>query len=107
MVQITFPPFSSDDGNFFVWERDSGMISAIYQADELIVNCVQPHPYECLLATSGIDHEVRLWSPQMREEIPVKHRLDVVDGTVNENQNRMQSDPFDSLAPDQAMCRAS
>ncbi|EAT49000.1 AAEL000008-PA, partial [Aedes aegypti] len=97
----------SDDGNFFVWERDSGMISAIYQADELIVNCVQPHPYECLLATSGIDHEVRLWSPQMREEIPVKHRLDVVDGTVNENQNRMQSDPFDSLAPDQAMCRAS
>lgn len=97
----------SDDGNFFIWERDSGMISAIYQADELIVNCVQPHPYECLLATSGIDHEVRLWSPQPFEKVPVKHRLDVVDGTVNENQNRMQSDPFDTLAPDQAMCRAS
>lgn len=97
----------SDDGNFFIWERDSGMISSIYQADELIVNCVQPHPYVCLLATSGIDHEVRLWSPQSAENIPVKHRIDVVDVTVNENQSRMQSDPFDSLAPDQNMCRTS
>ncbi|XP_055605360.1 WD and tetratricopeptide repeats protein 1-like [Uranotaenia lowii] len=97
----------SDDGNFFIWERDSGMIASIYQADELIVNCVQPHPYICMLATSGIDYEVRLWSPQSDETIPVKHRVDVVDNTVSENQNRMQSDPFDSLAPDQAMCRAS
>lgn len=97
----------SDDCNFFIWERDSGMIASIYQADELIVNCVQPHPYICMLATSGIDHEVRLWSPQSSENIPVKHRIDVVDGTVSENQNRMQSDPFDSLAPDQAICRTS
>lgn len=98
---------SSDDGNFFIWDRDSGMICSIFQADELIVNCVQPHPYVCLLATSGIDHEVRLWSPQPCEKVTVKHRVDVVEGTVNENQNRMQSDPFDTLAPDQAMCRAS
>ncbi|XP_058840274.1 WD and tetratricopeptide repeats protein 1 [Topomyia yanbarensis] len=96
----------SDDGNFFIWERDSGMIASIYQADELIVNSVQPHPFVCLLATSGIDHEVRLWSPQAFES-RLKHRIDEVVGTVNENQNRMQSDPFDSLAPDQAMCRAS
>ncbi|XP_055637700.1 WD and tetratricopeptide repeats protein 1 isoform X2 [Toxorhynchites rutilus septentrionalis] len=97
----------SDDGNFFIWERDSGMIASIYHADELIVNCVQPHPYICMLATSGIDHEVRLWSPQSIENTPIKHRLDVVEGTVNENQTRMLSDPFDSLAPDQAMCRTS
>lgn len=97
----------SDDGNFFIWERDSGMVSAIYKADELIVNCVQPHPYECLLATSGIDHEVRLWSPQPLDKVPVKHRKDVVDNTVSENQIRMQADPFDALTPDQNMCRTS
>ncbi|XP_055548241.1 WD and tetratricopeptide repeats protein 1 [Wyeomyia smithii] len=96
----------SDDGNFFIWERDSGMIASIYQADEMIVNCIQPHPYVCMLATSGIDHEVRLWSPQAFESQP-KHRVDEIVGTVNENQNRMQCDPFDSFAPDQAMCRAS
>jgi WD40 repeat protein len=56
--------FSSDDGNFFIWERPTNMISEVFQADKAIVNCVQPHPYCCLLATSGIDHEIRLWSPQ-------------------------------------------
>lgn len=97
----------SDDGNFFIWERDSGMIASIYQADELIVNCVQPHPHLCMLATSGIDHEVRLWSPQSSENVPAKHRVDVFEDTVTANQNRMQSDPFDTIAPDQNMCRTS
>lgn len=97
----------SDDGNFFIWERDSGMVSSIYQADELIVNCVQPHPYICMLATSGIDHEVRLWSPQSFKNLPRTRRIDEVEDKVNENQNRMQSDPFDPLAPEPAICRPS
>ncbi len=43
----------SDDGHFFIWERPSNMIISLYKADAAIVNCVQPHPYVCLLATSG------------------------------------------------------
>lgn len=43
----------SDDGHFFIWERPSNMITSIYKADTAIVNCVQPHPYVCLMATSG------------------------------------------------------
>ncbi|ETN62216.1 wd and tetratricopeptide repeat protein [Anopheles darlingi] len=98
----------SDDGNFFVWDRKNGIISSIYHADELIVNCVQPHPYICLLATSGIDHEVRLWSPQNPEKLHSSvRRVKQIDAAVQENQTRMQSDPFDSFAPDQAICRAS
>ncbi|XP_050084716.1 WD and tetratricopeptide repeats protein 1 [Anopheles aquasalis] len=98
----------SDDGNFFVWNRKNGIISSIYHADELIVNCVQPHPYICLLATSGIDHEVRLWSPQSPEKLLSSvRRVKQIDAAVQENQTRMQSDPFDSFAPDQAICRAS
>lgn len=54
----------SDDGNFFIWERPTNIITEVFNGDKSIVNCVQPHPYICLLATSGIDHEVRLWSPQ-------------------------------------------
>uniref|UniRef100_A0A182P8N9 WD and tetratricopeptide repeats protein 1 n=1 Tax=Anopheles epiroticus TaxID=199890 RepID=A0A182P8N9_9DIPT len=96
----------SDDGNFFIWDRHSGIIHSVFQADELIVNCVQPHPYMCLLATSGIDHEVRLWSPQSPEKPPVR-RTTVVDNIVHDNQTHMQIDPFDSIAPDQAICRAS
>lgn len=43
----------SDDGHFFVWHRPSNMITSVYKADTTIVNCVQPHPYVCLMATSG------------------------------------------------------
>lgn len=34
------------------------------QGDESIVNCLQPHPSYCFLATSGIDPVVRLWNPR-------------------------------------------
>ena len=28
-----------------------------------VVNCVQPHPTDPYLATSGIDYDVKLWAP--------------------------------------------
>jgi hypothetical protein len=28
-----------------------------------VVNCVSPHPFLPLLATSGIDYDIKLWSP--------------------------------------------
>lgn len=61
-----FISISSDDGNFFIWNRKTNLIVDIFHADEAIVNCVQAHPNICMLATSGIDHEVRLWSPQSK-----------------------------------------
>lgn len=39
------------------------MIRGVYRADKAIVNCVQPHPTLPLIASSGIDHEISLWSP--------------------------------------------
>ncbi|XP_058129120.1 WD and tetratricopeptide repeats protein 1-like [Anopheles ziemanni] len=96
----------SDDGRFYVWDRHSGLVTASYKADELIVNCVQPHPYVCLLATSGIDNEIRLWTPKSPEgkfERKEKH----LDACVSENQTRMKADPFEEMTPGQAICRAS
>lgn len=54
----------SDDGSFFVWDKQTTNIVRVMRGDESIVNCLQPHPTTCLLATSGIDQVVRLWSPQ-------------------------------------------
>lgn len=53
----------SDDGSFFIWDRSTTNIIRVLRGDERIVNCLQPHPSTCLLATSGIDPVVRLWSP--------------------------------------------
>ncbi len=54
----------SDDGCIFIWDRESGNIVRILRADSSTVNCVQPHPTDCLIASSGIDSVVRIWTPQ-------------------------------------------
>ena len=54
----------SDDGSFFMWEKQTTNIVRVLRGDDSIVNCLQPHPSTCLLATSGIEPVVRLWSPR-------------------------------------------
>jgi len=53
----------SDDKNFFFWDRISGSILKVYQGDNDLVNCLQPHPYLPIIATSGIEDVVKIWSP--------------------------------------------
>lgn len=53
----------SDDGNFYIWDRKTTKLKSVYNADRAIVNCVQPHPFLPMIATSGIDHEIGIWSP--------------------------------------------
>ncbi|XP_060867889.1 DDB1- and CUL4-associated factor 6-like [Metopolophium dirhodum] len=53
----------SDCGHVFVWDRYTCEIVMLLKADAHVVNCIQPHPSRLLLATSGVDHNVKLWSP--------------------------------------------
>ncbi|GAA0158460.1 ubiquitin-protein ligase [Lithospermum erythrorhizon] len=53
----------SDDGRWFIWEKSTGRLIKMLQGDQAVVNCVQCHPYECVIATSGIDSTIKIWSP--------------------------------------------
>ncbi|KAL5558541.1 hypothetical protein UlMin_034752 [Ulmus minor] len=53
----------SDDGRWFIWEKRTGRFIKMLQGDEAVVNCVQCHPYDCVVATSGIDNTIKIWSP--------------------------------------------
>merc|ERR1712037_1087650 len=44
----------SDCGHLFAWDRNTGECVAMIEADRHVVNCVQPHPTQPLIATSGI-----------------------------------------------------
>ena len=35
----------------------------------VFVNCVQPNRFASILATSGIDNEIRIWSPTLSEKV--------------------------------------
>ncbi|KAK7086911.1 DDB1- and CUL4-associated factor 6 [Halocaridina rubra] len=57
----------SDCGRVFVWERKSGRLVMLWEADRHVVNCLQPHPTLPVLATSGIDYDLKLWAPLSEE----------------------------------------
>ncbi len=57
----------SDCGHIFCWSRDTGETVLVLEADKHVVNCVQPHPFHPVLASSGIDYDVKLWAP-LRED---------------------------------------
>ncbi|KAK5123260.1 hypothetical protein LTR85_002690 [Meristemomyces frigidus] len=52
----------SDDGNVFIWCRKTGELVNILEGDGEVVNVVQGHPYETMMAVSGIDHTVKIFS---------------------------------------------
>ncbi|XP_065351883.1 DDB1- and CUL4-associated factor 6-like [Cloeon dipterum] len=53
----------SDCGHVFVWDKNTAELVMLMEADKHVVNSLQPHPYLPLLATSGIDHDIKLWAP--------------------------------------------
>ena len=87
----------SDDGTFIVWDRRSTNIVRVLRGDEAIVNCLQPHPTTCLLATSGIDPVVRLWSPRPETGAADERVVENGEDVAAANQRRMQADPIETM----------
>ncbi|XP_064182971.1 DDB1- and CUL4-associated factor 6-like isoform X1 [Anguilla rostrata] len=53
----------SDCGHIFIWDRRTAEHLMLLEADNHVVNCLQPHPYDPILASSGIDYNIKIWSP--------------------------------------------
>lgn len=53
----------SDCGHVFVWNRKTSELVMLLEADQHVVNCLQPHPTLPYLATSGIDYDIKLFAP--------------------------------------------
>eukprot|EP00899_Mesostigma_viride_P002433 jgi/Mesvir1/12190/Mv00427-RA.1 len=79
----------SDDGRIFIWDRRTGMlVNTIAGVDEQIVNCLQPHPTDTLLATSGIEHVIKIWEPV--QERPVQLDEEAVCDVMERNQQKIR-----------------
>ncbi|XP_059459761.1 protein ALTERED SEED GERMINATION 2 [Corylus avellana] len=53
----------SDDGRWFIWEKKTGRLIKMLLGDDAVVNCVQCHPFDSVVATSGIDNTIKIWTP--------------------------------------------
>lgn len=87
----------SDDGSFFMWDKETTNLVRVLKGDDSIVNCLQPHPSSCLLATSGIDPVIRLWSPCPQEGETQDRHIDEVEAAAKANQRRMNADPLEVM----------
>jgi DDB1- and CUL4-associated factor 6 len=77
----------SDDGYFFIWDKKTSKILNILEGDGEIVNVVQGHPYEPMIACSGIDSTVKIFGPagESRERHAAEKGVDIANpgGTVH------------------------
>ncbi|KAL5437729.1 hypothetical protein PMIN06_008978 [Paraphaeosphaeria minitans] len=53
----------SDCGHVFIWDRKTAQLVNILEGDGEVVNVVQGNPYEPTMAVSGIDHTIKIFSP--------------------------------------------
>lgn len=54
---------AADSGRIYIYETFSGGCISALKADKEIVNCVRPHPHLPVIATSGIESSIKIWSP--------------------------------------------
>lgn len=83
----------SDDGAFYIWDKETtNIVKAVY-GDMQILNCLQPHPSICMLATSGIEPTVKLWSPSGK----TCHDVKSLEQRCAQNQDFITSDPLEAM----------
>jgi DDB1- and CUL4-associated factor 6 len=62
-LQDEYVVSGSDCGHLFIWDRKTMKLLNVLEGDGEVVNVVQGHPYEPVIAVSGIDHTVKIFSP--------------------------------------------
>ncbi|KAM3695718.1 hypothetical protein ACB098_07G154400 [Castanea mollissima] len=58
----------SDCGRIFIWKKKGGELIRVMEADKTIVNCIECHPHTMVLASSGIDDDIKMWTPKALEK---------------------------------------
>ncbi|KAL9891292.1 uncharacterized protein ACN427_009896 [Glossina fuscipes fuscipes] len=54
----------SDCGNIYYWDKNTEAILNFMPGDVVgVINCLEPHPSVPILATSGLDDSIKIWTP--------------------------------------------
>ncbi|KAJ5542785.1 hypothetical protein N7535_005209 [Penicillium sp. DV-2018c] len=69
----------SDSGHIFIWERKTSKLVNILEADSEVVNVVQGHPYEPMIAASGIDNTIKIFSSDRRAQADARNGVNILD----------------------------
>lgn len=86
----------SDCGNIFFWDKKNGKIVQWMQADENgAINVLEPHPEFPILATSGLDSDVKIWVPSNEKPIELAGLEKCVRHNLKARRRALSGDLFD------------
>lgn len=66
----------SDCGRIFIWRKKDGELIRVMEADKHVVNCIEAHPHTTVLASSGIDSDIKIWTPKAEERAALPANID-------------------------------
>ncbi|KAI9849653.1 MAG: hypothetical protein M1837_002778 [Sclerophora amabilis] len=78
-LQDEYVVSGSDSGHLFIWDKKTSQIVNILEGDSEVVNVAQGHPYEPMLAVSGIDHSIKIFSPDCRAQEDVRQGINIAE----------------------------
>ena len=74
----------SDCGHVFIWDKCSETCVWFDKGDEDgTVNVLEPHPHFPIIATSGLEHDVKIWQPLSAETVDLKRLKSVGEHSSN------------------------
>lgn len=68
----------SDCGRIFIWQKKGGQLIRVMAADKHVVNCIEPHPHIPALASSGIENDIKIWTPKAIERATLPMNVEQV-----------------------------
>ncbi|GLT42971.1 hypothetical protein SLA2020_169480 [Shorea laevis] len=66
----------SDCGRIFIWRKKGGELIRVIEADKHVVNCIESHPHTTVLASSGIENDIKIWTPKAEERAPLPENIE-------------------------------
>ncbi|KAJ6095098.1 hypothetical protein N7467_002611 [Penicillium canescens] len=69
----------SDSGHIFIWDRKTSHLVNILEGDSEVVNVVQGHPYEPMIAASGIDNTIKIFSSDRTAQSDASLGINILD----------------------------
>ncbi|XP_013612883.1 PREDICTED: DDB1- and CUL4-associated factor 8-like protein 2 isoform X1 [Brassica oleracea var. oleracea] len=67
----------SDCGRIFIWKKRSGELIRVMEADRYVVNCIEPHPHIPVLASSGIENDIKVWTSKAAERATLPDNIEM------------------------------
>ncbi|XP_057501464.1 uncharacterized protein LOC130785322 [Actinidia eriantha] len=68
----------SDCGRIFIWKKKGGELIRVIEADKYVVNCIESHPHTTVLASSGIENDIKIWTPKALDRATLPSNIEKV-----------------------------